>query len=410
MFKSPRGTNDILPKDWLYWNYVISKAENIARFYNYDRIETPVIEDSNLFLRSIGANTDIVEKEMYIFPDHGGDNLSLRAEGTAPVCRAYLEHGLHNSSHPLRLYYISSMFRYDRPQAGRYRQFHQFGIELIGEEDYSADFEIIEFAIKYLETLGLTKIKLLINNIGDLEDREKYIADLKKYFKNHINSFNAQDRKRFEENPLRLLDSKSINFEQFVDIPQSINYLNDTARLHWENLLKQLEHFKISYTIDPKLVRGLDYYNRTVFEIHPTTDGSQTAIIAGGRYDGLIEQLGGKPTPAIGFATGIERIILNLNENQIHPIATIKELWLIAYLGVEAKTEAIKISNYLRENKQISVLAPNRSLKSQMRYASAINATKVIIIGDEELKNSTIIMKDMKTGDQNTIPLKKLTF
>ena len=410
MFKSPRGTNDILPKDWLYWNYVISKAENIARFYNYDRIETPVIEDSNLFLRSIGANTDIVEKEMYIFPDHGGDNLSLRAEGTAPVCRAYLEHGLHNSSHPLRLYYISSMFRYDRPQAGRYRQFHQFGIELLGEEDYSADFEIIEFAIKYLETLGLTKIKLLINNIGDLQDREKYIADLKKYFKNHINSFNAQDRKRFEENPLRLLDSKSIDFEQFVDIPQSINYLNDTARLHWENLLKQLERFKISYTIDPKLVRGLDYYNRTVFEIHPTTDGSQTAIIAGGRYDGLIEQLGGKPTPAIGFATGIERIILNLNKNHIHPIETIKELWLVAYLGVEAKTEAIKISNYLRENKQISVLAPNRSLKSQMRYASAINATKVIIIGDEELKNSTIIMKNMKTGDQNTIPLKKLTF
>ena len=177
MFKSPRGTNDILPKDWQYWNYVISKAENIARFYNYDRIETPVIEDSNLFLRSIGANTDIVEKEMYIFPDHGGDNLSLRAEGTAPVCRAYLEHGLHNSSHPLRLYYISSMFRYDRPQAGRYRQFHQFGIELLGEEDYSADFEIIEFAIKYLAALGLTEIKLLINNIGDLQDREKYIAD-----------------------------------------------------------------------------------------------------------------------------------------------------------------------------------------------------------------------------------------
>ena len=207
MFKSPRGTNDILPKDWQYWNYVISKAENIAQFYNYERIETPVIEDSNLFLRSIGENTDIVEKEMYIFPDHSGDNLSLRAEGTAPVCRAYLEHGLHNSSHPLRLYYISSMFRYDRPQAGRYRQFHQFGIELIGEEDYSADFEIIEFAIKYLETLGLTKIKLLINNIGDLEDREKYIADLKEYFKNHSNSFNAEERKRFEENPLRLLDS-----------------------------------------------------------------------------------------------------------------------------------------------------------------------------------------------------------
>ena len=302
------------------------------------------------------------------------------------------------------------MFRYDRPQAGRYRQFHQFGIELLGEEDYSADFEIIEFAIKYLATLGLTEIKLLINNIGDLQDREKYIADLKKYFKDHINSFNAQDRKRFEENPLRLLDSKNIDFEQFVDIPQSINYLNDTARLHWENLLKQLEHFKISYTIDPKLVRGLDYYNRTVFEIHPTTDGSQTAIIAGGRYDGLIEQLGGKPTPAIGFATGIERIILNLNKNNIHPIETIKELWLVAYLGVEAKTEAIKISNYLRENKQISVLAPNRSLKSQMRYASAINATKVIIIGDEELKNSTIIIKDMKTGEQNTIPLKELTF
>ena len=410
MFKSPRGTNDILPKDWQYWNYVISKAENIAQFYNYERIETPVIEDSNLFLRSIGENTDIVEKEMYIFPDHSGDNLSLRAEGTAPVCRAYLEHGLHNSSHPLRLYYISSMFRYDRPQAGRYRQFHQFGIELIGEEDYSADFEIIEFAIKYLETLGLTKIKLLINNIGDLEDREKYIADLKEYFKNHSNSFNAEDRKRFEENPLRLLDSKSIDFEQFVDIPQSINYLNDTARLHWENLLKQLDRFKISYTIDPKLVRGLDYYNRTVFEIHPTTDGTQTAIIAGGRYDGLIEQLGGKPTPAIGFATGIERILLNLHKNDIHPIDTIKELWLVAYLGIEAKTEAIKISNYLRENKQISVLAPNRSLKSQMRYASAINATKVIIIGDEELKNSTIIIKDMKTGDQDTIPMRKLTF
>ena len=207
-----------------------------------------------------------------------------------------------------------------------------------------------------------------------------------------------------------MLDSKSIDFEQFVDIPQSINYLNDTARLHWENLLKQLDRFKISYTIDPKLVRGLDYYNRTVFEIHPTTDGTQTAIIAGGRYDGLIEQLGGKPTPAIGFATGIERILLNLNKNDIHPIDTIKELWLVAYLGIEAKTEAIKISNYLRENKQISVLAPNRSLKSQMRYASAINATKVIIIGDEELKNSTIIIKDMKTGDQNTIPMRKLTF
>ena len=317
MYQAPRGTLDILPSDYVWWRLFENTVNDTTDLFGYKRIETPVFEDTRLFVRSIGEVTDIVEKEMYTFNDRGDDSITLRPEGTAPVCRAFLEHGMHNDPKPVRLFYMGPFFRYDRPQAGRYRQLHQFGIESIGDEDSSIDAEVIELAWHFLTTIGLKDLSLGIYSIGDSRCRSSYINALSAYYKDHINDICEDCKSRLSRNPLRLLDckqSKSLGLIQ--QAPDSVSHLCHDCKKHWMDLLTNLDRVGIGFEIDHRLVRGLDYYNRTVFEITPPTDGRQSTLVGGGRYDGLIEQLGGKPTPGIGFGMGIERVISLLKQQQ----------------------------------------------------------------------------------------------
>ena len=406
MYQAPRGTNDLLPDFQGYWSLVRSRSESVARTFGYGRIDTPVFESTGLFLRTVGLDTDIVSKEMYSFEDRGEQELTLRPEGTAPVCRAYLEHGMRNLPQPVRLFYTSPMFRYDRPQAGRYRQFHQFGVEAIGDGDPSIDAEIIQLAMTFIESLGLTGCNLVINSIGDAEDRPAYLQAIQKYFSPHLDILSPDDRRRFDANPLRLLDSKEPNIQALLEnVPRSTDYLGPTAREHWNQLLSHLKDLNIAYREDHRLVRGLDYYTRTVFEIHPRLEGAQSAICAGGRYDGLIEQLGGSKTPGIGFAAGIERMILNLNQQGIACPPDSFELIVMSYRGNAARSAAFQLAARLRTTGKAVVLAPDRSLKAQMRYASNMNASYVVIIGDLELEKGVATVRNMATGEQLEVPM-----
>jgi histidyl-tRNA synthetase len=405
MYQAPRGTADILPEDQPLWSFTAATVTQAAHVHGYRRIDTPVFEETGLFLRTVGEETDIVQKEMYSFDDRGGTNITLRPEGTAAVCRAYLESGMHNQAQPVRLFYLCPMFRYDRPQAGRFRQFHQFGAEAIGDTDAAVDLEVIQLAMDTMRRLGLGGMKLLLNNIGDASDRPRFMEALQEHFRPHIAHLSKDDRRRFDTSPLRLLDSKELARESFMnDAPRSTDFLGDEAQAHWDELLTYLDELKVPYVLDSKLVRGLDYYTRTVFEVHPDREGSQSAVCAGGRYDGLIEQLGGKPTPGIGFAAGIERLILNLREQGaaagIEPPAPI----VIAYSGAEAKTKAVGIATELRAADVAAVLAPERSMKAQMRYASSVGARTVVILGPKELENGFATVRDMKTAEQKEEP------
>ena len=405
MFQSPRGTADILPQEQALWSYVRSKLTYSADLFGYQRIDTPIFEDTALFSRTVGEETDIVQKEMYSFEDRGGQSLTLRPEGTAAVCRAYLQHGLHNLAQPQRLYYLCPMFRYDRPQAGRFRQFNQFGIEAIGESDAIIDLEVIQLAIHSMSNLGLQNMRLVLNNIGDHNDRKNYIDALKEHLATHTSNMGEDDRRRYETNPLRVLDSKELSQETFIDLaPKSADFLGVDAKDHWEELLGYLELMGISYTLDHKLVRGLDYYTRTVFEIHPAVTGAQSAVCAGGRYDGLFEELGGKSTPGIGFAAGIERLILNLQTQTYEGGISAKKPLILCYNGIPAKNDAIKLAETLRSEDQLVLLAPNRSLKSQLRFASGTEANLVLIIGENELREGNITCRDMSRGEQLVIP------
>ncbi|MDA1172981.1 MAG: histidine--tRNA ligase [Chloroflexi bacterium] len=405
MYQAPRGTADILPEDQPLWSFTAATVTQAAHVHGYRRIDTPIFEETGLFLRTVGEETDIVQKEMYSFDDRGGTNITLRPEGTAAVCRAYLESGMHNQAQPVRLFYLCPMFRYDRPQAGRFRQFHQFGVEAIGDTNAAVDLEVIQLAMDTMRRLGLGGMKLLLNNIGDAVDRPRFMDALQEHFRPHIAPLGKDDRRRFDTSPLRLLDSKELARESFMnDAPKSTDFLGDEAQAHWDELLAYLDDLKIPYVLDSKLVRGLDYYTRTVFEVHPDREGSQSAVCAGGRYDGLIEQLGGKPTPGIGFAAGIERLILNLREQGatagIVPPAPI----VIAYSGAEAKTKAVVIATELRAADVTAVLAPERSMKAQMRYASSVGARKVVILGPKELEAGVATVRDMETAEQKEEP------
>ncbi len=349
MHQAPRGTADILPEQRRYWSFVYGTVAGAAGAFGYERIDTPVFEDTALFARTVGEETDIVQKEMYSFQDRGGQEITLRPEGTAAVCRAYLEHGLHNRPLPVRLYYLCPMFRYDRPQAGRYRQFHQFGIEAIGDPDATVDLEVLQLAMESMERLGLGGMTLVLNNIGDAADRPRYVEALREHFSPHAAHMGKDDRRRLDTNPLRLLDSKELAGESFMaSAPRSVDYLGGEAREHWQELLGYLDALGIPYRLDHTLVRGLDYYTRTVFEVHPSREGAQSAVCAGGRYDGLIEQLGGRPTPGIGFAAGIERLILNLREQGTEPPGTDPAPLVMAYRGERAKAEAVRLAATLR--------------------------------------------------------------
>lgn len=410
MYQVPRGTSDILPTEQLYWRFIEQKVVHVCQLYGYERIDTPVFEDTGLFTRGVGEGTDIVEKEMYTFEDRGGNKLTLLPEGTAPVCRAYLEHGLHNLPQPVKLYYFVSAFRYERPQAGRYRQHHQFGCEAIGESDPALDAEVIDMAWHFFQSLGLNRLTLLINSIGCKQCRPKYLAILKDYYGKYAQNLCADCKVRLERNPLRLLDCKQPSCQQVADAaPRNIDYLCPSCDEHFKRLQKYLDLLGFPFQINPRLVRGLDYYTRTVFEIQPEEEGSQSTIVGGGRYDDLIEELGGKPTPAVGFATGIERIVRNLKREGIAVPLLPKPHVFLAFVGDEAGAEAMKLAAKLRRA-GIGVIEAmgSRSLKAQLRQADALGARYTLIVGEQELKSHVVILRDMTTAQQKTVSLHQI--
>jgi histidyl-tRNA synthetase len=406
LFKSPRGTTDILPEDQKYWRFIESRAEEVCRLYGYQRLDTPVFEESQLFTRSIGEGTDIVTKEMYIFKDQSDNSLALRPEGTAPVCRAYVEHGMDNQPQPVKLFYLSAIFRYERPQAGRYRQHHQFGCECIGDASPLIDAEVIDMACRYFDSLGLMDYSLQLNSIGCQSCRPIYLENLKKYYAGHIDELCEDCSTRYENNPLRLLDCKKASCQRVADnSPKSSEHLCPECQQHFLELQKCLDILELAYSINHRLVRGLDYYSRTVFEIQPAEEGSQSALGGGGRYDNLIEAIGGKPTPGIGFGSGIERVILNLKKQNINIPDLPGPRIYIASLGQEAKEAALRLTADLRRHDIPSLASSGeKSLKAQLRQANGFSVEYTAIIGEDEVKNDMVTLRNMQTSEQQTIP------
>ncbi len=364
MYQAPRGTSDILPQEQAYWRYIEQKVVNACQLHGYERIDVPAFEDTRLFSRSMGEGTDIVEKEMYTFEDRGGNKITLIPEGTASICRAYLEHGMHNLPQPVKLYYIASVFRYERPQAGRYRQHHQFGYEAIGDDDPALDAEVIDMAWQFFQSLNLHHLSLSLNSIGCKICRPSYLTVLKGYYANYANKLCSDCKTRLVRNPLRLLDCKKPSCQQIADsAPRSIDHLCPQCHEHFKQLKRYLGLLELPFEINHRLVRGLDYYTRTVFEVQPEAEGAQSTLGGGGRYDDLIEELGSKPTPGIGFAAGIERIALTL-KNQNVPIPPIpRPQVFIAHLGNDARDKAIKLASRLWQavaasglNSEVSIL------------------------------------------------------
>jgi histidyl-tRNA synthetase len=409
-YQAPRGTQDILPEDQPYWNVLRKAAVRLSTIFGYEGIETPVFEEASLFTRGVGEVTDIVQKEMYIFKDRGGLDLALRPEGTAPVCRAYLEHGMHNQPQPVRLWYWTPIFRYDRPQAGRYRQHHQFGMEAIGEADAAVDAEAIELLWRLYEELSLANLNLQLNSIGDNKCRPQYLEVLRDYYRDKLDQVCDDCRVRFDRNPLRLLDCKRERCQPIIaGAPPITDYLCDDCAAHFNQLKALLESADIPFTLNPRLVRGLDYYTRTVFEVIPPEEGAQSTIGGGGRYDGLIELLGGRPTPGVGFATGIERIILNLKRQGIAIPERDHPQVYIAVQTPAAKVPAFRLASHLRRA-GISAIASTgeRSLKAQLRQADSIGATFVAILGQSELAEETATLRRLDSGEQETVPLTRV--
>ncbi|MBI2850234.1 MAG: histidine--tRNA ligase [Chloroflexi bacterium] len=410
MYQAPRGTVDILPQEQAYWRYVEQKAAHICQLYGYERIDTPAIEDAGLFNRSVGEGTDIVDKEMYTFDDRGGNKLALAPEGTASVCRAYLEHGMQNLPQPVKLYYISSMFRYERPQAGRYRQHRQFGCEAIGSDDAALDAEVIDTAWQFYLSMNISQLFLALNSIGCKECRPVYLNALREHYVQHGDKICVDCNVRLVKNRMRLLDCKKPSCQPVADTaPKSVDYLCQPCAEHFDKLQRYLGLLGIPFGVNHRLVRGFDYYTRTVFEVQPQGGGSQGSLGGGGRYDGLIEELGGKPTAAVGFGLGIDRIILQLKEQKIDVSPLAKPRVFVAFLGDAARDEAIKLAASLRRN-GIGVIQAigSRSLKAQLRQANSLAISRAVIIGEEELKAGTVILRDMTSASQQTVPIARL--
>ncbi|MFL3024935.1 MAG: histidine--tRNA ligase [Candidatus Neomarinimicrobiota bacterium] len=405
--RSIKGTQDILPEESMKWQSLEDQIRKISSYYGYKEIRTPAFENTKLFSRGVGEETDIVSKEMYSWTDQGGENLTLKPELTAPVARAYIQHNLGRIRPINKLYYIDALFRRERPQKGRYRQFHQFGVEAFGSEHPEIDAEVIALAISVFESLGLEGLKLNLNSIGSDECRESYRTAFQDYLKPYFNDLTETSQKRFNDNPLRILDTKAANeIEILEDAPKISNYLTNDDQTHFDEVIEYLDILEIEYELMPKLVRGLDYYSRTTFEITSLDLGAQNAICGGGRYDGLTEILGGKPTPGIGFAAGMERILLAMKDDQFNKDEV--KIYIVG-LGDNTLKTVIKLAEDLREQNlstEFDVL--RRSLKAQLREANKMNVKYAIIIGDEELESNQLEVKNFSTGNQQKIELSKI--
>jgi histidyl-tRNA synthetase len=401
----PRGTKDILPDTSGYWQYIEKTARDICALYAYQEIRTPIFEHTELFLRGIGETTDVVEKEMYTFEDRGGRSVTLRPENTAAVVRSFLENKLYAGAQPNKLFYMGPMFRYDKPQAGRFRQFHQFGIEAIGAKGPGIDAEIIMMAVQFLQKLGLNDLTLYINSVGCPKCRPAYREKLQAFLRDKLNGFCGNCKSRFDRNPMRILDCKNEECAKLSEgAPEMLECLCEECNDHFSQLQELLTAANIDYKINPRLVRGLDYYTKTAFEIQYAPLGAQSAVCGGGRYDGLIEECGGASTPGIGFAIGLERVLLALEKQDLLPEVNGGLDVFVASFGAGTQAAAFKLLSELRAAGLTADMDfMDKSIKAQMKHANKYPARFVAIIGEDEAAAGNVMLKDMQTGQQELV-------
>ena len=411
LLQTLRGMKDIIPVDQPYWEQVRRVTERLARDYGFSRLDTPLVEYTNLFTRSIGEGTDIVEKEMYAFITRGGDKVALRPELTAGNCRAYIQHGMNVLAKPVKVFSTGSVYRYDRPQEGRYREHYQANFDAFGEIDPILDAQMIQVAHRVIQNLGIKSVQIQVNSIGCPVCRKDYRELLVSYLESKRTKLCMDCKRRLGNNPLRVLDCKEDKCSQVaVGAPQSIDHLCDECRVHFKTLLEYLDELELPYIINPSLVRGLDYYTKTVFEIWSGLDeGKKNSLGGGGRYDGLIKMLGGEDTPAIGFAVGMERLIAEMKRVQAKPYKPPKPRVFLAQLGNLAKKKSLKLFSELEKNGILVAESFGRgSLKSQLKAANKLGVEITLILGQKETLDGTVIVKNMITGVQETVSAEKL--
>lgn len=413
VFQTLRGMKDLLPGEYKYWHLVKSRAENFSNNYGYEFIETPILEETSLFSRAVGGETDIVGKEMFTFIDRGGENVCLRPEATASIARAYIQHGMINLPQPVKFFYFGPMFRHERPQAGRLRSFHQFGFEALGDGNAVIDAEIIFLTYNLIQSLGL-KTTVQINSIGCSKCRESYKNKLVNYYRDRRSSLCEECKKRLVKNPLRILDCKETGCEPLKEgAPQIVDYLCDDCKNHFVRVLEYLDDAAVPYNLNPYLVRGLDYYTKTVFEFfseeNQAAGQKAEALGGGGRYDNLVEILGGRPTPACGVALGAERLILKIKENNVEiPPLTVPDIFL-AQLGEQARKKSFALIEDLRRaGFYITHGLTKEGLKKQLEIANKLGARYALLLGQKEVLDGTIIIRDMEGGSQEIVDFVKI--
>lgn len=405
-----RGFRDVLPEESPYWRYIQDIVQYFADVYSYTRIQTPILEQAHLFLRTLGDESDVVSKEMFEFRDRSGEHVVLKPEMTAPVVRAYVEHGMFTRPQPVRLWYWEPLFRYDRPQAGRYRQHTQLGFESIGDDHPVIDAQLILIAKQIFESLGITPY-IQVNSLGDAHCRPQYIKALQEYYRSRKTHLPEEAKERLKTNPLRLLDSKDPELIELANMaPQMVDHLCDACKTHFMAVAEYLDHMEVPYTLNGKLVRGFDYYTRTVFEIWPTEEegGAQSALGGGGRYNSLVQELGGhEERPAIGFACGVERIMRQMRDKNLTPPTTRRPLYL-AQLGDEARKKAIILLERLRQEGITAYENLSKDgLKPQLEFANRLGVQYALIIGQKEIVDGTVLIRDMENGIQETVDFEK---
>ncbi len=406
LIKAVRGTKDIIGEEAKKYVYISNVAQKMFENYGYNFVKTPIFEETELFKRGIGEATDVVEKEMYTFKDRGDRSITLRPENTASLVRCYLENAIYAKEEISRFYYNGSMFRYERPQAGRQREFNQIGLEVFGEKSPKVDAEVIAIGYKFLEKLGISDLEVKINSVGSKESRTIYREKLIEHFSKHLNDMCDDCKDRINRNPLRLLDCKVDKDKDFYkSAPNIIDFLFEDERKHYEDVKKYLDVFGIKYTEDSTLVRGLDYYSSTVFEIVTNKLGSQGTVLGGGRYDNLLKELGDKDIPAVGFATGVERIMMLLGENYPKNNPDV----YIAWLGDNTSETALKIAESLRDNDiKVYIDYSEKGMKSHMKKADKLSVRYCIILGEDELNKGIVLLKDFSTREQKEVKIEEI--
>jgi histidyl-tRNA synthetase len=405
LIRAVKGTRDLLPPDTSVWNHVEQTAREVFRRFRYSEIRTPIFEQTELFARGVGEETDIVTKEMYTWEDRDGSSLTLRPENTASVIRAFIEHRLDQRPGLQKLYYMGPMFRRERPQKGRFRQFYQIGAEVIGSESPLVDGEVIEMVVTYLREVGLTDFKLLINSVGDPESRARYVAKLREELQGVKHQLSEDNQRRADTNPLRVLDSKEPQDEPIIAALPSIHeFLNDATRAHFETVLNYLTAAGIEYEVRPRLVRGLDYYTRTTFEIVHGALGAQNSVLGGGRYDGLAESLGSKVrSPGIGYSIGADRLVMSLQETRAAALPQEKVHFAMLAIGDAAMTRNLALARALRARGATVEVFFEGKLKRAMDLANRLNVERVVILGEDEMARDVFVVKDMETGEQSNL-------